>query len=142
MGGGCGFLTLFISTKPLSAMNIIFKDLPSMFLGGLWVFNPAHVYEAFWNPPQPRPKPHWPLALPCGPRGSRRPRRGPCAAPRRGAGPERSEAAASWSVWEETVRSDPTWKRNTPLGVDSFSILFNRRSFQKPGVFPGIPEVF
>ena len=28
------------------------------------------------------------------------------------------------------------------LEVDSFSILFNHRSFPKPGVFPGFPEVF
>ena len=28
------------------------------------------------------------------------------------------------------------------LGVDSFSILFNHRSFQKPDVSPGFPQVF
>ena len=28
------------------------------------------------------------------------------------------------------------------LGVDSLSILFNHRSFQKPAVLPGFPEVF
>ena len=30
----------------------------------------------------------------------------------------------------------------TFLGVDSFSILFNQRYFQKLAVFPGFPEVF
>ena len=49
---------------------------------------------------------------------------------------------------EALAAHDPSPLHSTPitilgiLGVDSFSILFNHRSFQKLAVFPGFLAVF
>ena len=60
------------------------------------------------------------------------------------------EFYAGWASFESLIRIGPIFlgekvaKRLSPeirLGVDSLSILFNHRSFQKPAVFPGLLTV-
>ena len=47
--------------------------------------------------------------------------------------------------WCRLVGFEPGFCRGSmgnPLGVDSFAILFNHRSFQTPAVFPGVSSGF